>query len=530
MATRTLYNELGQLNPTLQNEFDSIYQESIKIWDEQYLRQFTTHGKEHTAQVEKNLDSLTRPLQISDETKLKAEEIFVLLSACCLHDIGMQLADDPNARSSHAEYAYQLILYSHATIDLEERRVTLPINDSNAREAIALLARAHWTDYAVQLPSEDFIGGGERGRLQLLGALLATADLLDISPVRARYYRSVHRLYDLSPLSDLHQKMHSLVRGFQIVTANPSSSRDLQFQLEWRDNNEIVRNLNEWIMKWFDSQWRLLEPVLYKESGGVIRWHKPHWAIVKFNSPAGPMPTLSPESVNILKAEMTEQQRINRDGFVNDFKTALEQKQKRLFRLPKDSGYDGRMISEWCEARAKLYENCLVARVDIQPSAPMELSSIIAGVMEQWGQHLPTCNDEEALSQLKRFISENQNRQLVSIIVSEDYDDDRLRPLLTVLLHASEINLPASKICLLLTRGAAGPDALDGASVTIFNLESFNQNDIVRYLQSRLGYNDSESQEIYRRLSGIGFAGKPGQIYNYLDMHCGIAATLAYLD
>lgn len=163
MTLRILRNELGT-NRELAVTFDRIYEESLRIWGEQYLREFTTHGRQHTEQVERNLDSLTRPLQ-SSARPLTTEEIFVLLSAACLHDIGMQRADDPDARKRHAQYAYDLILYSHAQVGPDERRVTLPIDDTNARVAIANVARAHWTDYALQLAHEDFItdqsDGGE---------------------------------------------------------------------------------------------------------------------------------------------------------------------------------------------------------------------------------------------------------------------------------------------------------------------------------------------------------------------------------
>jgi hypothetical protein len=522
MSPRLLYSELQESNKYLAQVFDSIFAESLKIWDEQYLRQFTVHGRQHTAQVERNLDSITLPLQNSRE-KLTAEEIFILLSACCLHDIGMQLVDDPEARNKHAQYAYELILYSHAQVGPEQRRVTLPIDDPNARAAIASIARAHWTDHALALISEDYIVGVERGRLRLLGVLLAMADLLDISPVRARYYRSVHRLYELAPLSELHQKMHDLVKGFQIVSPKRGISGDLQFQLEWRDDSETVRKLNDWILRWFDSQWRRLEPVLYEESGGTIRWVKPQWATIKFRPAEGPVPDLSTEALNILLAEMTEQQRIDRDEFVRSFQDSIKLDESKLFVFPKSSEYDGRMLSEWCEARARLYENCLVARVDILPSAALDLSSIIAEIMEQWGEHIPSCSNAEALTRLERFVSTNLDHRLISVIISEDYEDQILTPLLSILFRAAGTGRVRARVSLLLSNVAIGPESLEMAEVSVFNAQPFTQSEIERHLQSRLGYNVLDSREIYLKLSGIGFAEKPGQVYSYLETHCGIS-------
>lgn len=125
MAARILRSELERENKELVTLFDRVHEESLKIWEEQHLFNFTTHGKLHTEQVERNLDSLTRPLQAS-RRPLSAEEIFVLLSAACLHDIGMQRADKEDARARHAEYSRELILYSDAWVGIEERRITLP--------------------------------------------------------------------------------------------------------------------------------------------------------------------------------------------------------------------------------------------------------------------------------------------------------------------------------------------------------------------------------------------------------------------
>src|ERR1044071_749091 len=209
MGYGLLYKDLEALNRDLAYEFVEIYNEARKIWSNPALRTFTEHGEKHTKQVIDNLDRLTRPLMrlpVSQNASeltgpLKAHEIFVLLSGCCLHDIGMQL-DNVDARDKHAEYACNLILHSSARIDFNFRRTTLPIIDDNAREAIALVARAHWTDYALNLEEYDNrIYENQRGRLPLLGCLLAMADLLDLSPVRANYFRTIHRLYELDSLA-----------------------------------------------------------------------------------------------------------------------------------------------------------------------------------------------------------------------------------------------------------------------------------------------------------------------------------------
>ena len=173
---RILYGELREQTPDLAESLDRIRDAALEIWAEQRMAKFTAHGKDHIAQVEVNLDALTRPLVEAGEA-LKPQEIFVLLAACYLHDIGMQL-DVPDAREEHAQHSYRLILDSFEDEEGRIRRAGVRIDDPTTREAIALVARGHWTSFALKLPSEDDLGWNRSGRLRLLGLLLATADLL----------------------------------------------------------------------------------------------------------------------------------------------------------------------------------------------------------------------------------------------------------------------------------------------------------------------------------------------------------------
>ena len=157
MTTRLLLSTLVRDEPKLAKALTAIRESALEIWAEQAMRTFTAHGEDHFAQVETNLDRLCVHLQETD-ARLNSHEIFVLLAACYLHDIGMQ-SDEPNARAEHAQFAYELILYSSAQIGPELRKVTLPIPDDNWRRAIVHIARAHWTQFAVELPEMDFIFG-----------------------------------------------------------------------------------------------------------------------------------------------------------------------------------------------------------------------------------------------------------------------------------------------------------------------------------------------------------------------------------
>jgi hypothetical protein len=513
---RILRDELEHASGDLVRVFDRIYEESLRIWDEQHLYEFTDHGKRHTQQVERNLDALTRPLQRS--APLSGEEIFVLLSACCLHDIGMQRADDPEARSRHAQSAYDLILNSHARSKSEVRRVTLPIDDRNARVAIATVARAHWTQYALELPQQDFINDQNvEGRLRLLGLLLAMADLLDLSPVRARYFRSIHRLYDLSSESTLHQTMHDLVKGFRLGPPQPNIPGALQFRIDWAHDNEEMHMISDWVMHWFSSQWLQLQHELYEASAGSIHWTRP-WAKPNFNPPQGQISELSTDASRVLKAERAEQLRINRDDFTNRFLQAIKNKETILFLFPAESDFDWHRLSEWCEAHAHLEENCCVARVNVRPSYPSYSSGIIAQIMEQWDKRIPECSDDEAEKHLEIFITQHTGLNLVSIIRTDEYGCKSFENVLKSLVVCND-EAQAARVCLLICPDAAVPSAVTDASI-VQSGGPLGRSEVEQHLQNQRGYSSQESRAFYDRMLKLGLTEYPARIYTYIEDHC----------
>jgi hypothetical protein len=518
---RLLHNELRQSSAPLADELDAITNEALNIWQSQHLRTFTAHGKDHILQVEANLDALTRGLQNSPQ-KLGQHEIFVLIAACYLHDIGMQLGK-PDAREKHAQYAFDLILTSHARHDNEERQVTLPINDANTRRAIAAVARGHWSSFAVQLDSEDTLMKNDRGRLRLLGLLLATADLLDLSPVRATYFRSIHQLDKLDAMAELHQTKHELVKGFRIHAPDPQIPEALQYALEWCDDSETTRTISDLELHWFHSQQRTVAPLLHRESGGRIRWSKP-WVVTKFCAPVGPVPKLSVKAANILRAERANQLRINRDEFTRKFQETTRKGETALFRFPSDVEIDGKPLVEWCDSHARLATGIKVARCDIQPAAAFDKASIVAQLLEQLGEHLPGCTDDVAIQRLRQHALAESVLGLVTIlVVSGSYDATLLAPIIEAAMLRPVTTI--ARVVLLLTRAAAGPDSVGATAATIALGNPFAKADVVQHLEKRWGLDSTESEKTYSSMAQIGIANQPSRVYDYVKLHCGISAV-----
>jgi len=520
MTPRLLYHELRQQSASLADALDAITKEALVLWQNQHLRTFTAHGEVHILQVEANLDALTRGLQASPR-KLEPHEIFVLIAACYLHDIGMQLGER-NAREKHAQYAFDLILYSHARHLGDERRVTLPIDDKNAREAIAAVARAHWTNFAVALDEKDALVNNTEGRLRLLGLLLATADLLDLSPVRATYFRTIHQLDKLDTTAELHQTMHDLVKICQIIAPNAAIPEELQYRLEWSDDSETTRTISDWVLHWFHSQWRSVAPLLYRESGGRVRWAKP-WADPKFRRPVGPNHKLSDGAVKKLRAERADQLRIDRDEFARSFKEAMDKAESALFRFPSDVEIDGKPVVEWCESHARLHTGMKVGRCDIQPTAALDQASIVAQLMEQVGPHLATCTDGEAIQRLNQHASAEVGGIVIILVAGGGYDAGLLVPIIEAAMHRPAP--AAARVVLLLAPAASGPDSIPAAATTVSTGEPFEKTDVVQYLQKQRGLDAAESEQMYSSMESIGVVKQPAMVYEYVRTHCGIAAA-----
>lgn len=522
-----LYEFLRNENPDLADQLDTIRKEAEEIWSAQQLREFTVHGGLHFRQVEKNLNDIAAPLQKTDK-RLKAEEIFILLAACYLHDIGMQLGV-VDARQNHAEYAYSLILHSSCWIGAEERRVTLTIKDDNARRAIAKVARGHWTNFALGLDQEDYIHGNSRGHLRLLGVLLAHADLLDTSPVRASYYRNRHRLFDLPPLSEFHQIMHTLVHGYQIKPADPRVEGKLVYELEWQDQSADVRAMAEWLLRWFSSQHVQLAPELERLSAGAITWAAP-WARVIFRRPEGPVQQLSLAAKQVLALERANQRLIDRDGFVHRFQETLRGTVSTILSLAQSSESDARELTDWCQARAKRETDCLVARVDVPVTAAIDLASLVAQVLEEWGEHLPACDDDGALRRLKDFLVGNAGHKIVLLLTADVYNENLLRPILDTVLQPSESGAPcATRLSVLVCGGETRPSAIAGIQPCEFDLSSLPRDEVEAYLLQQYGYSQPNGGQVVTKMQNLDLLSTPARVYTYIEDHCDRALWQNYV-
>ena len=142
------------------------------------LPDFTDHGIKHARSVQQILSDLI-PKRMPEP--LTAFEIFCLLSAAILHDVGMLVkksSGEPlwETRIDHYNRSKEFVVQNHESLGFSEHEA----------QFIGEICRAHG------MPNLNYLDGGEYSirklgsiRIRLLCALLRLADALDITSDRA---------------------------------------------------------------------------------------------------------------------------------------------------------------------------------------------------------------------------------------------------------------------------------------------------------------------------------------------------------
>ncbi len=202
---------------------ENVRAAAARIWKTPLHRYYNDHTVDHSERIIALLDGLTAGVMGTDK-KLSPGEVFVLLAAAYLHDIGMQNeqfagGDLEAIRAAHHEQTAEMI---YRVWEDPANAVNLALGDDPALvEAVALVAQAHREGAAhrkVDLSSAEYDPlphGGETLRLRLLGALIRFADELDIDHRRVDLEQI--KLMNLPVESQLHWCKCHYVSGVSIV-------------------------------------------------------------------------------------------------------------------------------------------------------------------------------------------------------------------------------------------------------------------------------------------------------------------------
>jgi hypothetical protein len=213
------------MNGTLMNNLDAdrrralenVREAAARIWSRPLHRYYTDHTVAHSQRVIALLDGLTAGMMATDK-RLSPTEVFCLLAAAYLHDIGMQDekfagGDLDEIRAYHNEQTAEMI---YAVFEDPAHAFAIPLaRDRGLVAAGALVANGHRQVDLAGPEYEPFVHGGETVRLRLLAALLRFGDELDIDHRRVDLEQM--KLLALPVESQLHWWKCHYVSGVSIV-------------------------------------------------------------------------------------------------------------------------------------------------------------------------------------------------------------------------------------------------------------------------------------------------------------------------
>jgi hypothetical protein len=200
-----------------QRALGNIREAAERIWARPLHRYYTDHTVAHSERIIALLDGLTAGMMATDK-RLSSTEVFVLLAAAYLHDIGMQNekfsgGDLDNIREHHHTQTAEMI---YAVFENPSEAFVIPlVRDPAIVDAIALVSKGHRKADLTTNEYEPFIHGNEAVRLNLLAALLRFADELDIDYRRVDF--ELMKLMNLPAESQLHWWRCQFVSGVSIV-------------------------------------------------------------------------------------------------------------------------------------------------------------------------------------------------------------------------------------------------------------------------------------------------------------------------
>ncbi len=220
------------------SDLDAIISWSKGFWEYPQHPHFTLHGPKHSRSITIKIDQWLAPCSLT----LTHAEVFVLLGAVWLHDIGMQCChseflskycgiryettltpDQLNVvRVHHGELSYHMIrdaIRAAGTRDYPELGLDCTGRQSEFN-AIALISKGHCGEIPPEVVNEYRGITGQVVRLLLLAHILRVGDALDAEESRTNkehYKRADWAAF--APVDKFHWLKHQYVANIEVIGA-----------------------------------------------------------------------------------------------------------------------------------------------------------------------------------------------------------------------------------------------------------------------------------------------------------------------
>ncbi len=271
----------------LPHRLEQVRLSSEAIWVQQRLLWFTDHrSSTHSSNIIALLGQLLDHLQTT-ENKLTVHEVYILLAACYLHDIGMQDFQSPDGRgvdsftdndylrirADHPRRARELIL--QRSISRERGQFSIALADDAYLVPIALVSQAHGSAFFEGTVNELQVLPHRPANVPLRGGLLAAlllmGDELDLHEARATFPPE----FSLSAHSLMHHLAHHYVTSVDLTQGRTSKHRQICLGMEFPpDSQEYRSDVISHLTSKLRRQCARTSPLIEACTSGDIVWER----------------------------------------------------------------------------------------------------------------------------------------------------------------------------------------------------------------------------------------------------------------
>ncbi len=510
-----LEKELQRLDTALYKRLKEIKECAEAIWKEPKLRWYTDHGPSHSNRVVKLIGQILAPLYPYREgtsPPLSAHELYILLTACHLHDIGMQnLSVDPEIPVEElGPQEYKLIRdrHPHASFLLIKDRVVgplgrgenrFPLDDDEHLMPIAHVARAHGTEFFDESCQKlrritknlRFSDDGRLVRGEMLAALLMMGDELDLSSERATFLD----LEEHSPETQLHNYKHHYIKpGTGVIDGATPQDRQVFVWFEFpRDAQEAGYDaeMRTWVLNKLACECNRVKAILWQTLR--LRCDKVSCRIdYDANGYRRPLPA----EVRLVLEEMRcERVLVNRDELIAVLKNYLQiaPPGNEVVVAWGDTHSDLEYIAEWFLAACTCEPNRTVRYIDFSTAS--------------YGKRDVQSETESLFAPSTRGILVLSNVQLAQI--------DAFRWLWAEWLP--KLVKPVNNrmnVVVILGEGEASQWEDTPLTVRLFKLQHFDEKDLVKHFTSKRAYPVDEAHRAAKLLSSL----QPGVVIQKIGL------------
>jgi hypothetical protein len=508
----------GERETALDRDLARIRDCQRQNWSPILLTWFTDHTSEgHSRRI---VDLLGRA--IGEQDLLTRNELFVLLAACYLHDLGMQdgkidgrgleTMDSSwwqTVRERHPKRSRQLIIDRTVARLRDQYDIGIPEN-SDFLEPIAIVAESHGSKFfeadIEELRLRDLRPGNEPARLRGIAALLLMGDELDLhrNRVDSAWPKD---LLELSAVGQLHFHAHHYISRVDITRGLPSALRCIAIHFTFPARSAAYgAEMKEWLARRLLRQIRRTNPVLAEEFDGHFLWQE-RLSLTEETVVGPQIRDLPGQAARRLALEVTDERLLDRVAIRAEISAGLAGRGSGVaivgLRVP--PGCDGPYILRW-----------VLALSWAQPVVPVELDfSLLAGhdaldlpeaVRDVLAEHADVLHQlaEEKPPHLFDLSSVREARDpdlLLDALVQAASAGD----IVLILKHMSKASARVKTWCAhLLDRvaesGRGFALALDQSALTLpqvavkHTLNAFREKHIAKHLEEGLGYPAEDAQ------------------------------------